>query len=404
MRLSISIILIGICVGLGVGCRRNLPESRQSKAEAAPAIATTTVESREVGRQLRLPGELRAWQEVALSPKVTAFIRRMEVDRGAAVRTGQVLARLDAPELSARRTEEEAKTGAAKLRQSEAEAHARSLRAQRLEAEARLASAMATWQRLKLAAATPGVVSGNELEIAQRRVEAEQARLEAFRENEQAAQSQVRSLVQIEIAALASLSSALASEDYLRITAPFSGRITERFSHPGSLATTGQPLFRLEQVSKLRLVVNLPEAEIGTIQPGLEVAFNVPAFPGREFKARLARVAGALDPQTRSMPVELDVENRDEALSPGMFPQIIWPAKRPQPSLVVPVTAVAVTTERTFVVRIRNNMVEWVNVKRGISISLDGKDYVEVFGDLAPGEKIAVRGTDELRQGTVIGG
>lgn len=404
MRLSISIILIGICVGLGVGCRRNLPESRQSKAEAAPAIATTTVESREVGRQLRLPGELRAWQEVALSPKVTAFIRRMEVDRGAAVRTGQVLARLDAPELSARRTEEEAKTGAAKLRQSEAEAHARSLRAQRLEAEARLASAMATWQRLKLAAATPGVVSGNELEIAQRRVEAEQARLEAFRENEEAAQSQVRSLAQIEIAALASLSSALASEDYLRITAPFSGRITERFTHPGSLATTGQPLFRLEQVSKLRLVVNLPEAEIGTIQPGLEVAFNVPAFPGREFKARLARVAGALDPQTRSMPVELDVENRDEALSPGMFPQIIWPAKRPQPSLVVPVTSVAVTTERTFVVRIRNNMVEWVNVKRGISISLDGKDYVEVFGDLAPGEKIAVRGTDELRQGTVIGG
>jgi hypothetical protein len=70
--------------------------------------------------------------------------------------------------------------------------------------------------------------------------------------------------------------------------------------------------------------------------------------------------------------------------------------------MIVPPSAIAVTTERTFLLRIRNNVVEWVDVKRGVSVNLNGKDFVEVFGDLDAGERIAVRGTDELRNGTVI--
>jgi multidrug efflux pump subunit AcrA (membrane-fusion protein) len=404
--LSASLPIAIICLGLGIACRSNQGESSQSKPaapkQAVPVIATTTIESGEIGRQLRLPGELQAWQEAALSPRVSGFVGRVEVDRGSAVRAGQLLARLEAPELGAKRAEEAAKTTAATLRRSEAESHVRSLRAQRLEAEARLATATATWQRLRQAAATPGVVSGNELEIAQRRVEAEQARVEAFRQNEEAARNQAGSLAAIEEAARASAQAAQNTADYLQITAPFTGRITERFAHPGSLATPGQPILRLQQTTKLRLIVNLPEGEVGTIRPGLAVTFTVPAFPGRTFKATLARAAGALDQRTRTMPVELDVLNPDQTLAPGMFPQILWPANRQLPSMLVPPSAIAVTTERTFLLRIRNNVVEWVDVKRGVSVNLNGKDFVEVFGDLDAGERIAVRGTDELRNGTVI--
>lgn len=78
-----------------------------------------------------------------------------------------------------------------------------------------------------------------------------------------------------------------------------------------------------------------------------------------------------------------------------MFPEVVWPAKRPQPSLFVPPSTVAVTPERTFVVRIRNRAAEWVDVKRGVSMG----DLVEVFGDLAENDIVATRGTDELRQG-----
>ena len=85
-----------------------------------------------------------------------------------------------------------------------------------------------------------------------------------------------------------------------------------------------------------------------------------------------------------------------------MFPQVIWPASRLHPSLLVPPSAVAVTTERTFVIRIREGVTEWVDVKRGVSLNQNGTDLVEVFGDLAPGDQIALRGTDELRAGTRV--
>ena len=102
------------------------------------------------------------------------------------------------------------------------------------------------------------------------------------------------------------------------------------------------------------------------------------------------------------MPVELDVNNTSRRLAPGMFSQVSWPTSRPRPSLFVPPSAVAVTTERSFVIRIRDGIAEWVDVTRGASINQHGTDMVEVFGELAPGDRIALRGTDELRAGTRV--
>jgi len=98
------------------------------------------------------------------------------------------------------------------------------------------------------------------------------------------------------------------------------------------------------------------------------------------------------------MPVELDVNNSDGRLSSGMFPEVLWLVRRTEPTLFVPTSAVARTTEATFVVRIRNGNSEWVNVSTG---EVDGK-LTEVFGDVHEGDEVAVRGTDELRPGTRV--
>jgi multidrug efflux pump subunit AcrA (membrane-fusion protein) len=98
------------------------------------------------------------------------------------------------------------------------------------------------------------------------------------------------------------------------------------------------------------------------------------------------------------MAVELDVRNRDLRLGAGMYPEVQWPVRRPQPSLLVPPTSIVTTTERTFVVRVGNGVAEWVNVSRGARVG----DLVEVFGDLRAGDQIAIRGTDELRAGTRV--
>jgi RND family efflux transporter MFP subunit len=391
---------------------RSGAQDQAAKAAATPAPAQTPtvtvaeVVSLELNRQLRLPGELQPFQDVAIYAKVPGFVESINVDRGSVVRRGQLLARLRAPELDAQRGEAEARSRAAQSQRVEAAARVNSARAQRLEAEAKLAAEEATYQRLKSASATPGAVAGNDVEVALRSVEVGRARVQLWGENEKAAQAQLKALEETERALGEAARSSQNIEAYLRVTAPFDGVITERNAHLGSLAGTGgqatPPMLRLQQVSRLRLVVAVPEFEVAGVAPGTRVNFTVPALPGEQFTGVVQRISHSLDAKTRTMPVELDISNASGKLAPGMFPEVSWPSRRLRPSLFVPPTAIATTTERTFVIRVRDGQVEWVDVKRGVAMSQSGVDLIEVFGDLARGDQIATRGADELRQGTRV--
>jgi membrane fusion protein (multidrug efflux system) len=105
-----------------------------------------------------------------------------------------------------------------------------------------------------------------------------------------------------------------------------------------------------------------------------------------------------IDQKSRTMPVEMDVTNRDGSLSPGMYPTVKWPVRRARPSLMVPKTAVVTTTERTFVIRDKEGRAEWVDVKKG---DADG-DLIEVMGQLKAGDHVLRRGTDEVREGAAL--
>jgi multidrug efflux pump subunit AcrA (membrane-fusion protein) len=128
------------------------------------------------------------------------------------------------------------------------------------------------------------------------------------------------------------------------------------------------------------------------------VTFSVAAVPVKRFTGRVARIAQAVDVNTRTMAIELDVTNADARLAPGTFCQVQWPVRRTAPSLLVPSGSVASTTGRTFLVRIRGGRAEWVDVKTGLASGT----LTEVFGDLSVGDQIAVRGTDEIRPGTEV--
>jgi RND family efflux transporter MFP subunit len=322
---------------------------------------------------VRLPGELQAYEVVAIYSKVTAFVDSISVDRGSVVKSGQLMARLVAPELAAQRAEAQSKLQGAE--------------AQRVEAEAKLASDEGTYQRLKAASGTPGVVAGNDLEVSQKAVEGDRARLAAAQESVQAAQSSLKSVADI--------------EGYLQIRAPFDGVVTERNVHPGALVgssggSTGQvPMLKVEKMNRLRLIVPVPEKYVSDLANGAKVEFSVPAFPNQSFTGNVARIAHSVDVKTRTMPVELDVNNAGGRLTSGMFPEVLWLVHRSAPTLFVPTSAVARTTEAVFVVRMREGNTEWVNVHTG---EMDGK-LIEVFGDLRAGDTIASRGTDELRTG-----
>ncbi len=369
-----SVCLCSSC-GSNSGASANAANS-QGTAASTPTVEVAKVVSKKLAITVRLPGELQPYEVVAVYPKVTAFVDSINVDRGSAVKTGQLMAHLVAPEIAAQRAEAQSKLQGAE--------------AQRGEAEAKLASDDSTYQRLKSASATPGVVAGNDLEVAQKAVEADRARLESVREGAQAARSALKSLSEM--------------EGYLQLRAPFDGVVTERNVHPGALvgpasgSGMGVPIVRVEKTSRLRLLVPVPEKYVAGMKEGANVQFSVPAFPNQTFSGKVARIAHSLDVRTRTMPVELDVTNSDGRLASGMFPEVVWPVSRSQPTLFVPTSAVARTTEATFVVRIRDGNTEWINVQSG---EVDGKQ-TEVFGDLREGDDVAVRGTDELRPGTHV--
>jgi len=375
--LSSSVLVVTVCGCASCGSNSDSSTKAQASAAATPTVEVTKVSAKTLSITTRLPGELQAYEVVAVFPKVTAYVDSISVDRGTHVKSGQLMARLVAPEVAAQRAEAQSKLQAAE--------------AQRAEAEAKLASDQSTYERLKSASATPGVVAGNDLEVAQRAVDADRARLDAMKGSADAAKSALKSVSDI--------------ESYLLVRAPFDGVVTERNVHPGSLVgpangTSGaaMPMLRVEKSNKLRLVVPVPEKYVAGMNEGTKVQFSVPAYPSQTFGGTIARIAHSVDVKTRTMPVELDVNNADGRLSSGMFPEVLWPVRRGEATLFVPVSAVARTTEATFVIRIRDGNTEWVNVQTG---EIDGKS-IEVFGGLREGDEVAGRGTDELRAGSHV--
>jgi RND family efflux transporter MFP subunit len=193
-------------------------------------------------------------------------------------------------------------------------------------------------------------------------------------------------------------------EEYLSITAPFDGQVTNRYVHPGALVGPGggpgamTAIVQIQTLTRHRLVVPVPEYDAAGIPEGTEVSFTVPSFPGRTFHAPIARISGAVDVKTRTMPVELDVKDPKAELDPGTFCEVSWPVRRAYLTLFVPTTAVGNDLERAFVIRVRDNRAEWVDVKTGVTSG----NLIEVFGDLAEGDTVATRGTDQIRSGATV--
>jgi RND family efflux transporter MFP subunit len=372
-----GLILVALAA-MTAGCRGGAATTPAPAAQAAAAprtIDVVHVAQRPIDVTLSLPSELSAYQTVAIHPRVNGFVKTVNVDRGSRVRAGDVLVVLDAPELAAQRSEAQSK-----LQGAEAQ-----LATMRAKADA----SKSTYDRLKAAAATPGVVAGNDLAVAEKAVEADASQIAAAQQSVEATRQ--------------ALAAVRDMEGYLRVTAPFDGVITERNVHPGALVGPSSgagvtPMLRLVQEQRLRLVVPVPEAYAGGATDGTTMTFTVAAYPGQTFTGKVARIAHAVDVDTRTMAVELDVPNSDGRLAPGTFCQVKWPVHRESASLLVPSTSVAATTGRTFVIRVRDGRAEWVDVTTGLTT---GK-LVEVFGALHTGDAVAVRGTDEVQPGTQV--
>ncbi len=401
-----AIALAGVmCI---FGCNHSRAEDRTvaSIARTEPKLVVP-VTSGKLALTTCLPGELRAFRDVAIHAKVEGFISWIGVDRGSFVKSGQPMIKVSCPELDEKLREAEARKAVAESTLKEGEARYQSELERKSEAQCRYDSDQLTASRLAEANKTPGAVAQNDVDQAQKKAEGDASVIHAIEANVKATAALVASQRENINATEKVLKSVQNMQAYLTIRAPFVGVITERNVHEGSIVAvesskSDRPLVRIQDRQRLRLVVAVPESAVSGIVIGKVLTFSVPAFLGRKFTGVLRRPGYALNDETRTMPVELDVDNSKGELQPGMYARVEWKESRAAESLFVPVSSVGTDLKGSFVIVVRNNKTSRITVTTGSPMG----NQIEINGNVRAGDVILLRADDrveaELTEGTRV--
>jgi RND family efflux transporter MFP subunit len=364
---------------------------REASAAETPA-EVVRVERHTIGNTLTIAGEFKAFQDVDVHAKVAGYIRTINVDVGDHVKQGQTIAVLEVPELAAQLAGADAGTRSAQEQIRRAQGDLQ-------RAQSSQVAAHSAYVRLKQAAdSRAGLVAQQEVDDAQAKDEGSAAQV-ASAEAELSAAKQQLEMAQANQKQYAALS------NYTRITAPFAGVITNRFADTGALVAAGtssstqaNPVVRLAQISVLRLVLPIPESVAAQIRLGQAVKVHVQALD-RDFQGKVSRFAGSLDMQTRTMETEIDVENRDGSLLPGMYTETQVSLRQKKDVLTVPLEAVNRNGDDATVLTVNaQNIVE----ERHVRLGLEDEARVEVISGLAEGDRVIIGNRSAFRNGQTI--
>jgi len=365
--------------------------SRSHDAGEAPPAAIAIVKRAAIGNAFSVAGEFLPYQEIEMHAKVSGYVRKINVDIGDRVKTGQVLAVLEVPELMA-----QLQGAGAGVRHSEQEV----LRAQN-EVErdqAQYAALHANAQRLEQAGkARPGLIAQQELDDAQAKDRAAAAQVESAKSALSAARQQLEM-------SQANNTQVSAMSDYTRIVAPFNGVVTWRYADTGALVQAGTsnsnsaPVVKLAEVNILRLRIAVPESLAAAVRVGQPADVAVQAT-GEHFTGHVTRFTDALDRTTRTMQVEIDVPNETYKLQPGMYANVALEMQNRADALTVPIQAVQHHDGKASVLVVdQQNRVQ----PRDIQTGLEDPDRVEVVSGLHEGERVIMGNFGSFQPGQLV--
>jgi RND family efflux transporter MFP subunit len=369
----------------------NDPDHPVANSADAPA-AVAHVERRTLGNALAIAGEFKPFQDVDVHAKVAGYIRAIYVDVGDHVKEGQTLAVLEVPELAAQLAGADAAVGGAQEQIRRAQGDLQ-------RAQSSHSAAHSAYTRLKQAAdSRTGLVAQQEVDDSQAKDLEGEAQV-ASAEAELSAAKQ-----QLEVAQ-ANQKQYTALSNYTRIVAPFAGVITNRYADTGALVAAGTsssaqaiPVVRLAQTSKLRLVLPIPESLAAQIHLGDPVNAEVQAL-NQEFAGKVSRFADSLDRQTRTMETEIDFDNRDGRLIPGMYAETRLSLREKKNALTIPLEAVTRNGDDATVLAVNaQNVVE----ERHVRLGLENDARVEVVSGLTDGDRVIIGNHSEFRNGQKI--
>jgi membrane fusion protein (multidrug efflux system) len=361
-----AIVIIAVSVGiyfLTIYPRVQNSEELASAAAAAGKTTVTVVEPSQTSSapELILPGNVEANQMTSIYSRVDGYVKRWYVDIGDHVQQGQVLADIEAPEI---------------------DANLRMVQAQLELAQANLTLAQTN--------------SARSQELYQNHVNS-QKELDTVLATEQVQKATLDN-------AAAALTSAQDMKAFEEIRAPFAGTITARYIDVGSLVASGsartvQKLFDLAQPDPVRVFVNVPQADVSSVQPGIPAVITVDEFPGQTFAGKVARDAGAFDQRSRTLLLEIDVPNPDGRLYAGMYVHAKFALNNPTPALLVPDNSILIGSKgaRVLVVDSSNK----IRIKP-VTLGRDFGTKSEILAGLDATDRVVQNPTEALQEGMPV--
>ncbi len=374
----IQLVSLGLVLFNLVGCNSE-PDLKTSvptvtSSSDAPTVAVTHPTREDLSRGVTLTAEFRPYQEVEIHAKVAGYVQQINVDVGDHVKTGDVLAVLEIPELEEdlQKAEAAVLTAGQEVKSAEATFEETDQVLNRLQAAGKEA---------------PGLIAQQDLDTAAARDRANEANLQAAKQRVAEAQAnadRLRTLL-----------------SYSKITAPFDGVVTKRYADTGALIQAGtasttqsMPLICLAELKRLRLDFPVPESAVADIQVGNSVEVSVVSL-GQTFSAKVSRFAQKVDSSTRTMLTEADVDNADFRFTPGMYATVRLTLADKKDALAIPIQCVSSGDHPTVFVLNNDHKVE----ERPVTIGLETSSMAEILSGLSDKDLIVMGSRSSIQLG-----
>ena len=354
----VALIVIGVITGIITRSRQQTELGAETIELSIPNVNVVTPKPGESASGLPLPAEIKPWVETPIYARANGYLKRRLVDIGAHVEAGQLLAEIDTPELNQ------------ELERA---------RAQQAQAEAALGLAQITATRWAGLLKTASV---SEQEAAEK-----QADFKLKTAIAEAARAEVRRLEKLQA--------------FSRVTAPFAGTITVRNIDSGDLivAGTGKELFHLAQTQNLRVFVQVPQAMARSIGSGQTAEMTVPELPGRSFTAKVIRTAGVIAADSRTLLVELEVDNSKDEIIAGSYAQVRFTEAKMEAVLTLPANTVLFRAEGPQIGIVQQDgKVELRTVKLG----RDFGQRIEILAGVGPEDRVILNPSESLATGATV--
>jgi len=362
-RYSLILLIAALCLAVWgevsrVRARASL--SKDAAQAAIPTVVTVTPNRTPLGEELVLPGTVQAYIEAPIYARTNGYLKEWRTDIGTQVTKGQLLGEIDAPEVDRQLSQAEADLATARANESLSN------------------STNVRWKGLL---ATESVSKQDADEKA----------------GDAAAKKAAADSAAANVARLREL------ESFKRVVAPFSGVITARNTDIGALINAGQStgaeLFRIADMHKLRIFVQVPEAYAAATRPGLEADLRFAEQPGRTFTARTVRTSNALDPTLRTLQVELELDNANRDVFPGAYAEVHFKLPASAQSLRLPAN--------TVLFRAAGLQVATIDGQKHVKLKsiVQGRDFgntIEILSGVEPDEVVILNPPDSLTDGVLV--